>query len=248
MRYKLICCEVFVRELCHLIARCPNEIDVEFLPKGLHDIGQEGMSSRIHQVVDRVDESLFDAIIFGYGLCNNGLVGLKAKTIPIVLPRAHDCITIFLGSKERYIEYFQKNPGTYFLTSGWIERGNATGELAQLSIQQQSGMNDTYEELVEKYGEDNADFLWEELGNNSKNYGKLAFIEMGIEASSRFEAEAKRRAKEKDWKFEKLAGDLSLLDKLLLGDWDKEQFLVVPPGHETIAAYNEKIVSFKKSL
>ena len=56
-------------------------------------------------------------------LCSNGLVGLTARNIPVVVPRAHDCITLFLGSKERYLDYFQSHTGVYFKTSGWIERG-----------------------------------------------------------------------------------------------------------------------------
>ena len=70
-----------------------------------------------------VDESRYEAVLFGYGLCSNGLVGLTARNVPLVLPRAHDCITLFLGGKERYLEYFHAHPGVYFKTTGWIERG-----------------------------------------------------------------------------------------------------------------------------
>ncbi len=123
MRLKLIACEIFYRELCAAIARSTNQIDVEFLPKGLHDIGQAGMSARLKEVLAAVDESGYEAVLLGYALCSNGLVGLAARTIPLVAARAHDCITLFLGGKERYLDYFLKNPGAYFKTSGWIERG-----------------------------------------------------------------------------------------------------------------------------
>ena len=46
MRLKLVACEIMYRELCAAVARSVNLVDVEFLPKGLHDIGQAGMSSR----------------------------------------------------------------------------------------------------------------------------------------------------------------------------------------------------------
>ena len=62
-------------------------------------------------------------MLFGYGLCGMGLVGLTARPKPVVIPRAHDCITLFLGSRERYLEYFNAHPGVYFKTTGWIERG-----------------------------------------------------------------------------------------------------------------------------
>ena len=108
MRLKLIACEILYRELCAAVARSVNQVDVEFLPKGLHDIGQAGMSARLTEVLAAVDESQYDAVLFGYALCSNGLVGLTARRIPLVVPRAHDCITLFLGSKERYLDYFQR--------------------------------------------------------------------------------------------------------------------------------------------
>src|SRR3989304_10110883 len=112
MRLKLIACEILYREFCTAIARSPNQIDVEFLPTGLHDMGQAKMFARLKEAIDAVDESQYEAIVLGYALCNNGILGLMAKKIPLVVARAHDCITLFLGSKERYMDYFRKNPGT----------------------------------------------------------------------------------------------------------------------------------------
>ncbi len=145
-------------------------VDVEFLPKGLHDIGAAPMAQRLQAVVDRVDGSQYDAILMGYGLCNNGLAGLMARGIPIVLPRGHDCITMFLGSRQRYQKYFDEHPGVYFKTSGWIERGEATGELSQLSIQKQTRMDLTLEELVAKYGEEKSRYLFDTHFDKTHKY------------------------------------------------------------------------------
>ena len=70
------------------MARSINQVDVEFLPKGLHDIGQAGMSARLAEVLAAVDESQYEAVLLGYALCSNGLVGLTARNIPLVVPRA----------------------------------------------------------------------------------------------------------------------------------------------------------------
>ena len=59
------------------------------------------MSARLGEILASVDESKYEAILLGYGLCSNGLVGLTARSIPLVIP-VHDCITLFLGSKEQY--------------------------------------------------------------------------------------------------------------------------------------------------
>jgi hypothetical protein len=246
MRLKLIACEIVYREICAAVARSVNQVDIEFLPKGLHDIGQAGMSARLRDVLDAVDEPHYDAILMGYALCSNGVLGLAAKTIPLVVPRAHDCITLFLGDKARYLDYFQKNPGVYFKTSGWIERGEGLYQHKQDSIATQSGMLQTYEDLVAKYGEDNAKFLYDQLCNMTRNYSKLAYISMGIEPDDRFERRSREEAAEKGWKYEKLEGDISLLQNLVDGPWDDERFLVVPPGSKIEVSYDETIIKAEK--
>jgi hypothetical protein len=274
MRLKLLACEIFYRELSAATARSINQIDVEFLPKGLHDIGQTGMSARLKEVLAAVDESHYDAVLLGYALCSNGLLGLAARKIPLIVPRAHDCITLFLGSKERYLDYFYKNPGVYFKTSGWIERGEGLAQLGQDyrdspdvrgqhraamvgekgtapfakdSIQNFTGLNYSYQELVAKYGEDNAKFLQEQLGNITRNYGKIAFIEMGIEPDDRFEQKAHSDAASLGWKFEKLQGDMSLIQDLLDGRWDDSRFLTVPPGFQIAPSYDAQIIKADKT-
>lgn len=242
MRYKLICCEVLYREMCRAVSDSQNIVDVEFLPKGLHDLGQIPMLERIQAALDRVDESNYDAVLFGYALCNNGLVGLKASVIPIVLPRGHDCITLFLGSRERYEEYFYANQGTYFKTSGWMERGTATGELTPLTVQRKSGMDMTYEQMVQKYGEENAKYLWETLGDGLNNYSKITFIEMGIEPHTGFEQESREETVRRGWKFEKIRGDMRLITSLVNGNWPENDFLVVQPGQVITAAYDGSIM------
>jgi hypothetical protein len=240
MRFKLISCEIFFREMCAVVARAPHFVEIEFLPKGLHDMGSSKMLARVQEAVDRVQN--FDAILLGYGLCNNGLAGLTSRNIQVILPRAHDCITLFMGSKEKYLDYFNSHPGVYFKTTGWIERGENGGELRQLSIPSQMGIDMTLEQLVEKYGEDNGRYLYEELVY-SKNYGQFTFIEMGVEPDGRFEQHTRQEAEEKNWKYEKLQGDLSMIQRLVNGVWDEKEFLVVPPGWRVVAKYDEKIVT-----
>jgi len=242
VRLKLIACEIMYRELCAVVAQSVNQVDVEFLPKGLHDIGQEGMSRRLEEALAQVDESLYEAVLLGYGLCSNGLVGLAARRIPLVIPRAHDCITLFLGSKERYLEYFESHPGVYFKTTGWIERGENTHQQNPQSIALRAGMVQTYEELVARYGEDNARFLYEQLCDMTRNYSKLTYIAMGMEPDGRFERETQDLAASRGWRYERLDGDMSLVRSLVDGPWDDDRFLVVPPGHRVAARFDEKII------
>jgi hypothetical protein len=242
LRLKLIACEIFYRELCAAVARSVNQVDVEFLPKGLHDIGKLGMSSRLKEVLAAVDETKYDAVALGYALCSNGVLGVGAGRIPLVIPRAHDCITLFLGSRQRYLDYFQKHPGVYFKTTGWIERGENLAQHHEDSIAYQAGMTQTYEQLVEKYGEDNARYLYDQLCNMTRNYSGIAYIAMGIEPDGRFEEQARREAASRGWTFERLDGDMSLLQRLVDGPWDDERFLVVPPGGSIAGTFDEQII------
>ena len=241
MILKLISCEIFYREMCAAAANSPHRIDLEFLPKGLHDLPPGEMQPKIQAVIDAVPDGAFDAILLGYGLCNNGLAGITARGCPLILPRAHDCITLFLGSRLRYREIFDSHPGTYFLTSGWIERSETSGELADLSVQTQLGMNRSMAELIEQYGEDNAEYLYEILCNGTKNYSHFMWIPMGVEPVG-MEQTARDMATDKMWDFETVPGNMGLIDALLTGDWNKEAFLTVSPGATVRAAYDDRIV------
>lgn len=120
-RIKALICETAFRECCHLMARSPLVIDPVFLPRGLHDIGRQRMLATLQQQVDHVDPAQYSHTLWVYGLCNHGIVGLEATSTPLVVPRAHDCVTLSFGSDERHFDHFSAHPGTYFETTEWDE-------------------------------------------------------------------------------------------------------------------------------
>ncbi len=235
MRLKLIACEVLCRELCAALARSPQQVDIEFLPKGLHDLGRK-MLSRLQEAADAVDPARYDAILFGYALCGNGLDGLAARKLPLVIPRAHDCIALLMGCRQRYRDYFEGNPGVYFRSTGWLERGE---DLQQPSYE--------LEELAARYGEDNGRYLFEQLNGYRRTYRQLTYIRTGLEPDSRFEEQARAEAERRGWRFEMVEGDLRLFEQLLRGEWDEQDFLVVPPGWRVRACYNEGVLDKERA-
>jgi hypothetical protein len=244
MRILLIGCEVIIRELCDAIPRSPHVIDARFLSKGLHDLGARSMRAGLQAAIDEAETQpeKYDAIALGYGLCGTGLAGVEARSVPLVLPRAHDCITLLMGSRLGFERYFQDHPGVYYRSSGWVERGGDLEPLART----QTGAGYTLDALVERYGEENGRFLYEELTRYRQTYRQLTFIETGIEPDGRFEAEARAEAAEKGWEFEKIRGDLRLFRGLLSGDWSDADYLVVPPGHRIVARPEGGIVAAER--
>ncbi len=239
-RLKLLACEIMFREFCSLVASSKNRVDVEFLSKGLHDVGRAAMSSRIRQALEAVNEREYDAILLGYALCSGGVVGLEAKSIPLILPRAHDCITLFLGDRRKYDDYFFANPGTYFKTTGWIERGENLTQALPGALLGPASVDMSLQTMIERYGEKNARYLWEQL-TGMPHYSKMAFIETGIEPNDYHEQAARNQAGARGLAFDKLQGDLSLLRRLVDGPWD-DDFLIVPPGHRIDFSYTGEIV------
>ena len=238
MRVKLIACEVLYRELCDAIASAPLMVDVEFLPKGLHDRGGAAMRKELQAMIDRVDPATYSAILLGYGLCGNGLHGLVARSLPLVAPRVHDCIGLLMGSRHRYLQYFNDHSGVYFRSTGWFERGAGLEQLSQL----RTGAGYELDDLIRKYGEENGRYLFDELYRYRQNYKRLTFIETGLEPDSRFEDQARQEARARDWSFEKIRADLSLFRALVRGDWDTSDFLVVQPGWRIVARYDDGII------
>jgi hypothetical protein len=241
MRFKLISCEVLFREMCHACAHSPHQVDPEFLPKGLHDLGGKPMAAKIQEVVDRTPEGMYDAILLGYGLCGNGLDGLRARDTQLVLPRAHDCIGLLMGSAERYQAYFDGNPGTFYRSTGWLERGKGLQQLTHSTM----GFEESLEAMIGKYGEDNGRYLHEEMTRYRAQYSKLAFIETGLEAGGRFIGEAATEAAEKGWSFERLRGDLAWLRRLVEGEWTAGEFVVARPGQQFSASYDSTVIQVR---
>jgi hypothetical protein len=238
MRLKLICCEVLFREMCDACAHSPHQVDVEFQPKGLHDLGRAPMAAKIQQAVDQTPEGRYDAILLGYGLCGNGLDGLTARHTRLVLPRAHDCIALLMGSRDRYQQYFEQNPGAFYRSTGWLERGQGLQQLTHDTI----GFDQSLDAMILKYGDDNGRYLYQELTSYRAHYRKLTFIETGLESGGKFFGEALAEAQDKGWNFERLPGDLAWLRRLVDGDWNDSDFLVALPGQRIVASYDPAIV------
>ena len=116
----VITCDVLRDEFVHLAKKLPHVLEVRILKQGLHNDPPK-LRQELQQTVDDVEAKVpgAQAITLGYGLCSRGVEGVCAKRCRLVLARAHDCITLLLGDKDRYAEYVKEHPGTYWYSPGW---------------------------------------------------------------------------------------------------------------------------------
>lgn len=243
-KYMTIGCAVLARECYYCAALSDNIIDLKLIEQGLHDVGEEKMSSSLQQEIDAIDQDKYDAILLAYGLCNHGIRNLHAR-IPLVVPRAHDCITLLMGSKQDYKTYFDENPGCFFRSTGWVERAHDNLSNPE-STTRQMGLG-TYEEYVEQYGEENARYLMETLGDHLRNYSKLTYIHTEPLQNQAYLDEAQNFAQEKTWQFSEVQGSTRLIQTLMSGSWDPSEFLVVQPGQTIQTSYDDDIVTTEQN-
>jgi hypothetical protein len=171
-------------------------------------------------MVDAVAEP--SLIVLGYGLCGNGLNGLKAGPHTLLMPRTDDCIAVLLGSRDAYTREFEAEPGTYYLSKGWLESG--------------SNPLSEYQEYVEKYGEEDAQWV---MDTQYQHYSRLVLVTHNEAEMEKYRPEAKQVAAYcEQWgmRYEEIMGSDQYVRRLIEVATALEKagkdFLVVPPGGE----------------
>ena len=242
MRLQLILCDMLALPAEHLAAESPHEIIVTDLSASLH-VEPLPLRDRIQEHIERIEaeDPEVDAILLGYGLCGGATAGLVAHRVPLVLPRAHDCVTIFLGSRDRYQQEQESTPGTYWFTEDNVKRGNAFMGALLGSSERSDGVKATYDEYVEKYGQENADYLMEALGEWQQHYSRGAFLETGMAPDDVARERAREETENRGWRFETVLSDLGLLERMLGGEWN-DDFLVIQPGETVAQSYGDDVV------
>jgi hypothetical protein len=243
MRLKAIICQVFTREMENIIARSRHTVDLEIIPMGLHSRGAE-MHTHLQERIDAADDAGYDAILLGYALCGRGTEGLQAGKTPLLLPRAHDCIGVLMGGHRVFNAYFQAHPGTYYLTPGWVEFQNTSpkGLAPAFAMSKEPlGERSTLQELVAKYGEEDGRFLFEQFNAFRRRYKGLTYISLPVASDATSRSRARAEAEKEGWKFEEVKGTLSILERLVNGDWTGGDVLLVPPGTAIHATSSDKI-------
>lgn len=208
-RVLVMACATVIEEMLPLF---PPGIRHQVFDFGLH-INPEKLRAALQEAVNTAPEDV-DTIILGYGMCSRGVIGLRSERSTLVVPRVDDCIAIFLGSRDAYNQQAHAEPGTYYLTKGWIEAGDTPFT--------------EHERMVAKYGEARANRLIQAM---LANYTRLALINTGKYDLEHYRDYARRTAERFGLRYEEIDGTNEVVHKMLFGPWDAG-FVVVPPGEE----------------
>jgi hypothetical protein len=206
-RRRVIACATVIEEM---LPHLPADVPYEVLDFGLH-LKPQNLKRVLQEKIDEASQHA-EVILLGYGLCSMAVVGLRATAATIVTSRSDDCIAIFLGSCAAYRQQFGQEPGTYYLTKGWIEVGDTPFSEC--------------ERLVEKYGVAKAERMIKLM---LENYTRLAFINTGQYDLERYRDYARRNSEKFGLRYEEIEGSPELVKKMIFGPWD-EEFVVVSQG------------------
>jgi len=204
---KIIACQVVIEELLPLL---PEGTDYETLDLGLH-VNPDKLRTTLQEKIDAASKET-GTILLGYGLCSRAVVGLRSEKCSLVVPCVDDCIGIFLGSREAYLKQVKAEPGTYYLTKGWIEAGdNLFGD---------------HNQMMKRYGPEQAEVLIKKM---LQNYTRLVFINTGQYRVEHYREYCKSIASRFSLRFQEILGATTFVEKMVNGPWD-EDFVVVLPG------------------
>jgi hypothetical protein len=220
----LVACDVFLEE----IEAFEQSEELSLTPKvwlemGLHDRPVE-LRHTIGAHIAKLDAGHnVDNIILAYGLCGNGLLGIKSGRIPLILPKAHDCISVLLGGIEPHTAILKQHPATYFYSPGWVRGRRVPGPDREAHLRAL---------FAEKYADDPEmiDELIEVDGEVFAHHDTAAYVDLTNNKPA--EDYCRNCARHLGWDFVRLQGDRSLLRQLLTGPWPDDRFLTVQPGEE----------------
>ncbi len=214
----VLACQVFQHWLEDLVLATPGlDAKITFFDYGLHAVPKK-LRETIQDAIDSIEEP--SLVVLGYGLCGNGLNKIKAGKHFLLIPRTDDCIAILLGSYQAYMQEMKKEPGTYYLSKGWIE--------ASITPLQES------RNLEKKYGAEQAAWL---MDYQYHNYTRLMMVSRNPEELKVYQSTAMQVAEYcARWgmRYEEAVGSDDYLNKLIeitkYVDQLDENFLLIAPG------------------
>lgn len=218
MRIKVIACEVMQAEIEKLLPI--PERDFEFVSMDFHLYPQK-LKFELQRLIDASQN--YQKIILAFGLCGGAANGLISKTSELIIPRVHDCISIFMCSDTCRACDFQSEIGTFYLSNGWM-------------ITEKSILAD-YRRIYDRLGEKKARRMLEKMYDG---YKKVLFIETSAEPKDEVIKQSREIAKLFEAEYQTVKGEIGFIEKIITGPWDEANFITLLPRQEISEAHFSK--------
>ncbi len=214
MNPKLIACRSMIEEMRSYL---PEDLETTVFDIGLHTRPQVLHDALQHAIGEA--DGKFDPLLLGYGLCGQAVIGLQAKKSRMVILKRHDCIGVFLGSEQARRHELDSQPGTLYLTHGYIEGYRREGR----------GPFGESQHMQERYGAKWAAVLVQRMMARYKRVVYLRNMRLqDLEGDRNY---ARHLATEFNLSYSEAEADPSLLRELITSEWERD-FVVVQPGRE----------------
>lgn len=214
MKNLIIVCENLKDEVALLCKKITENYNIKSMPQIIYMDSKyhntpEKLNLKLQEIIDENKE--YETISLLYGQCGSAVLGLKSDYSKLILPKVSDCISLYLGGDEKR-KNLKKSERTYFFTKRYIENDNSL-----------------YNEIIkmkEKYGDKKAIKMYKMMMDN---YEYIRIINTNAYDVEDIMAKIQSLCEELDLSYEIVDGDLSIMEKALLGVVD-EGFVVKDRG------------------
>lgn len=206
----LLCCEMLEDEIKLALQKTGVSMPIQWVDAGLHEY-PDRLRAELEKQIAKLEQS-YDTILLGFCLCGNALVGIGSQTAKLIAPRFDDCIRMLMCQCPGGVPTVDCH--YMYFTDGWTTHGEFIG--AQ------------YRRCCEKYGEQKGKKIYKTM---LKNYDGLCLVDTGAFDLEKGRQSVSGAARMLDLEFRETEGTVRVLEKLLLGQWD-EEFYVLEPGQK----------------
>ncbi len=179
-----------------------------WVESGLHLV-TDSLRRRLQEELDRISDA--QRVLLAFGFCGNAVLGLKSGDHELVIPRADDCITLLLGSRENR-EQCSRQGGVYFLTRGWLE--------GEINIWKE------YQAVLARFGQERTDRIYRRM---LAHYKFLGLIDTGAYDLSSLLPSVREISDTLKLELIILEGTDRYLKRFLSGPWTSDHFIIIPP-------------------
>ena len=208
-REVMIACDTLRTEIEHVMEVHGVDRHVVWIEHLLHNVPTK-LAAALQEAIDGVEDA--DRVLLGFGNCGNAIQGLRSGNFELIVPRLDDCVSLVLGS-QRYREQYSRKHHAFYLTDGWIT-GSRTIEVE-------------YNEMIEDYGEEEADEI---MNMMYVNYNTMAFLDTGLYDIDALMNRTRHLCEVIETKQVVEPATLAYVERLVCGPWPEDLFVHVAPG------------------